>query len=260
MTDLESPEELFERVVRESSRWIHMYPQVRTTLNPREFADLIRARDSDLAAQSAKLVEAANLEQLKTTTAAGSGSGDDCPTGQCRGCLLTRPAYDDSGFCVACCVFREASGKFNHGIDPRCRACCKPLLAANCRIADGCPCNSARGVNHGVVPVATCTCVECDPEQTGSTRYPQPEPAGHQCDNDSGIIDAWLAESEWAHPVGPGRKLESWKSNGRCYVALEGDLPDGCFRSVYHGENFGLARDLAAKALAEAAGKERKDG
>ena len=33
------------------------------------------------------------------------------------------------------------------------------------------PCNSGRGVNHGLVPLKTCTCVECDPAQTGSTRY-----------------------------------------------------------------------------------------
>ena len=45
-------------------------------------------------------------------------------------------------------------------IDDRtlCRGCGKPLLAKNYRIADGCPCNSPRGVNHGVVPTLTCTC------------------------------------------------------------------------------------------------------
>ncbi len=53
-----------------------------------------------------------------------------------------------------------------------CRACGEPLWPKNERIADGCPCNSPRGVNHGLVPKATCTCVECDPAQTGSTRYP----------------------------------------------------------------------------------------
>lgn len=53
-----------------------------------------------------------------------------------------------------------------------CLGCGKYLELRNARIADGCPCNSKRGVNHGRVPRETCTCVECDPEQTGSTRYP----------------------------------------------------------------------------------------
>lgn len=53
-----------------------------------------------------------------------------------------------------------------------CRACEGMLLPENRRIADCCPCNAPRGANHGLVPKNTCTCVECDPEQTGSTRYP----------------------------------------------------------------------------------------
>lgn len=52
-----------------------------------------------------------------------------------------------------------------------CRACNRALLSENIRVADGCPCNSPRGVNHGLVPKNTCTCNECDPAQTGSTRY-----------------------------------------------------------------------------------------
>jgi hypothetical protein len=52
-----------------------------------------------------------------------------------------------------------------------CRGCQKPLLKANrATIADGCPCNSPRGVNHGLVPKNTCTCLVCDPAQTGSVR------------------------------------------------------------------------------------------
>ena len=46
------------------------------------------------------------------------------------------------------------------------------ILPENRRIADGCACNSPRGINHGLVPKNTCTCLTCDPEQTGSTRYP----------------------------------------------------------------------------------------
>lgn len=53
-----------------------------------------------------------------------------------------------------------------------CRGCGKPLDAENRRVADGCPCNSPRGVNHGLVARETCTCAVCDPEQTGATRYP----------------------------------------------------------------------------------------
>lgn len=49
-----------------------------------------------------------------------------------------------------------------------CRACGKPILTD--RVADGCPCNSPRGVNHGIVPAYVCTCPECDPAQTGSVR------------------------------------------------------------------------------------------
>lgn len=58
----------------------------------------------------------------------------------------------------------------NFGPPYACRGCGKPILPANRRIADGCPCNSVRGINHGLVAKNTCTCVECDPAQTGSTR------------------------------------------------------------------------------------------
>ena len=52
-----------------------------------------------------------------------------------------------------------------------CRGCGADLDEANRRIADGCACNSGRGVNHGLVPKNTCTCVACDPAKTGSTRF-----------------------------------------------------------------------------------------
>jgi len=51
-----------------------------------------------------------------------------------------------------------------------CQGCGGPLLEENVRIADGCPCNAPRGVNHGLVSKATCTCLECDPAQTGHAR------------------------------------------------------------------------------------------
>lgn len=56
-----------------------------------------------------------------------------------------------------------------------CRACGKPIMS-NSGIADGCPCNSSRGINHGLVPTSVCTCKECDPAETGSVRPPtQPD-------------------------------------------------------------------------------------
>lgn len=90
----------------------------------------------------------------------------------------------------ACCIAahkvdgpaRTALGELADAIDSGrsgrrvCRACGAALRSENERIADGCPCNSQRGINHGLVPKETCTCVVCDPEQTGSTRYPV-EPA-----------------------------------------------------------------------------------
>jgi hypothetical protein len=55
----------------------------------------------------------------------------------------------------------------------KCNGCDAPLdLKKNLRIADGCPCNSPRGINHGRVPTLTCCCLTCDPAETGSTRYP----------------------------------------------------------------------------------------
>ena len=55
-----------------------------------------------------------------------------------------------------------------------CRCCYRPLDPKNFEaIADGCPCNSERGINHGLVPKDTCTCNECDPGQSGATRKPR---------------------------------------------------------------------------------------
>lgn len=58
--------------------------------------------------------------------------------------------------------------KLAHHFPAPCRACQKSLR--DDRVADGCPCNSPRGVNHGIVPIYVCTCPECDPAQTGSVR------------------------------------------------------------------------------------------
>jgi hypothetical protein len=51
-----------------------------------------------------------------------------------------------------------------------CRGCGEFLDFKNISMADGCPCNSPRGVNHGIVMKSVCTCSECDPEQTGGSR------------------------------------------------------------------------------------------
>jgi len=77
--------------------------------------------------------------------------------------------------------------------EPVCRGCGKPLDPENYRLADGCPCNSARGVNHGLVPAKICTCEACDPEQAGSSRaierpgvkFPDPIPAAKNTRSES---------------------------------------------------------------------------
>ncbi len=56
---------------------------------------------------------------------------------------------------------------------PLCRHCRRQLVPENETLADGCPCNSGRGINHGLVPTHTCTCSQCDQAQTGGTR-PKP--------------------------------------------------------------------------------------
>jgi hypothetical protein len=57
---------------------------------------------------------------------------------------------------------------------PACRGCGKDLQQENLPLADGCPCNYPRGINHGIVPMEVCTCTECDPQQTGSSRFGRP--------------------------------------------------------------------------------------
>lgn len=70
---------------------------------------------------------------------------------------------------------------FHYGMNlDACRGCSKGLLPENRIMADGCPCNSGRGVNHGLVAKNTCTCIECDPAQTGSSRVKEPWPTLHK--------------------------------------------------------------------------------
>ncbi len=49
--------------------------------------------------------------------------------------------------------------------DEICRGCDKPLLPENTNLSDGCPCNSRRGINHGLVDWNTCKCDWCDPDR-----------------------------------------------------------------------------------------------
>lgn len=70
---------------------------------------------------------------------------------------------------------------------PSCRGCYRPLDPALTNVADGCPCNSPRGINHGLVPTHVCTCTECDPAQTGSVRTPTGRAAPNA---DAGRTDA----------------------------------------------------------------------
>lgn len=74
--------------------------------------------------------------------------------------------------------------------DP-CRACGAPLLPQNATMADGCPCNSVRGINHGLVAKETCTCVECDLEETGSTRAAA-TPGRESCESAEELADSEL--------------------------------------------------------------------
>ena len=52
-----------------------------------------------------------------------------------------------------------------------CRGCGKKLEDSNRTLADGCPCNTPRGVNHGLVDQQVCTCSVCDPKETGASRW-----------------------------------------------------------------------------------------
>lgn len=65
----------------------------------------------------------------------------------------------------------DENGDFPYTNPDLCRGCKGMILPENRTIADGCSCNSPRGINHGLVPKNTCTCTICDPMQTGSTRY-----------------------------------------------------------------------------------------
>jgi len=88
--------------------------------------------------------------------------------GACQACGRKEGVEVDAwGLCLQC---RGIRNSVLYGQQNPCCGCGKALVLENFRVADGCPCNSPRGVNHGLVPPRTCTCPACDP-QTGSTRY-----------------------------------------------------------------------------------------
>ena len=66
----------------------------------------------------------------------------------------------------------RASVELRSGFVGNCKACGLPL--GDYCVADGCSCNSPRGVNHGSVPTYVCTCSVCDPQQTGGVRERPP--------------------------------------------------------------------------------------
>jgi hypothetical protein len=95
--------------------------------------------------------------------------------GHCRKCGESDPARRN-GRCMN--VPASSHDWVVPFVNPPAHACrhCKKLLT-DFRIADGCPCNSPRGINHGLVPKECCTCKECDPAQTGSSRIRDVKPA-----------------------------------------------------------------------------------
>jgi len=110
--------------------------------------------------------------------------------GACNACGRRETVeVDTGGLCLDC---RQIKNTFLFGQQNACRGCGKILEWKHLRFADMCPCNSARGVNHGLVPPKTCTCIECDPAQTGSTRY---DPLPPKPDDATSIwlegIDSW---------------------------------------------------------------------
>lgn len=84
-----------------------------------------------------------------------------------------------------------------------CRGCGKQLLPTNDCIADGCPCNSPQGVNHGLVPSHVCTCEICDPQQTGSA---------HPADDDEPVTIAKLRAAGFTDFTEPDKYCEAYLS------------------------------------------------
>lgn len=107
--------------------------------------ELIELEDGDMAS--------CHEEAAYTTCRIKNGAV--CEAHKCR-CSRPLAEVDDA-------ARREASEM------AQCRSCGKTLVPLS-GIADGCPCNSPRGVNHGLVSEFVCTCIECDPAQIGSAR------------------------------------------------------------------------------------------
>jgi hypothetical protein len=144
--------------------------------------------------------------------------------GACKACGRRRDVEVDIGhLCLDCRQIRNTT-QLSLGRDLEtvtCRACRKRLLVGNDTIADGCPCNSGRGVNHGVVRPEVCTCVVCDPAQTGSSRVrkrlaPVVRPAG----DNTQVVRSSDSGSETVRP----KENEIMASNARLLGLAEGWL------------------------------------
>lgn len=78
-------------------------------------------------------------------------------------------------------------------IEILCLGCSATLSPDNFALADGCPCNSPRGVNHGRVPVDVCTCNACDPAQSGASR--------RRCECPPGVQSSTCAVHGYGYPA-----------------------------------------------------------
>lgn len=129
----------------------HPWSSIQNTLKPEELAELVRwYRQAQLDDAIIKAAEHWNERALAVVT-----SG-----------VLALAAYELAGQELHRAVMAKRGSA--------CRGCGKLLLENNYPLADGCPCNSPRGINHDLVPDDVCTCVICDPKQTGSSRRRDP--------------------------------------------------------------------------------------
>lgn len=115
-------------------------------------------RDDEGSGRRSRAIEADTEDPNASGAGRGDATGGNEP-GAASGVLLEQPADAPE----------VRRGDEDLVPAPPCRGCGKTLDTNN-YMADGCPCNSPRGVNHGLVPVNVCTCEACDPEQTGSIR------------------------------------------------------------------------------------------
>lgn len=93
-----------------------------------------------------------------------------------------------------------------------CRGCGKPIRTD--RVADGCGCNSPRGVNHGIVPVYVCTCAECDASESGSARGRPMDVCVLRREEDE-MLNVW-----WSRFAGPAYYIIPYNARWRDYITF----------------------------------------